>query len=136
MTQMRLRKTVAKLLARERACRVATVGRDGMPHVVPVCHVLVEGKVYFGTGSHSRKVRNLEANPHIAVLVDLYSEDWPSLKGVMVQGTAKLIRRGPQFRKMRTQLYQKYPQYPAEAGLEESDDMIVEMTPARVSAWG
>jgi PPOX class probable F420-dependent enzyme len=136
MTQMRLRKTVAKLLARSRACRVATVGRDGMPHVVPVCHVLVEGKVYFGTGRRSQKVRNLEANPHIAVLVDVYSEDWSSLKGVMVQGTAKLIRRGPQFRKMRTHLYQKYPQYPAESGLKESDDMIVEMIPARVSAWG
>jgi PPOX class probable F420-dependent enzyme len=133
---MRLRKTVAKLLARERACRVATVGRDGMPHVVPVCHVVVDGKVYFGTGSQGQKVRNLEANPHIAVLVDLYSEDWTSLRGVMVQGTATLIRRGPQFRKIRTHLYQKYPQYPAESGLEESDDMIVEVAPARVSSWG
>lgn len=38
---MRLRKDVAKLLARERVCRVATAGRDGVPHVVPVCHVLI-----------------------------------------------------------------------------------------------
>ena len=133
---MRLRKAVAKLLTRERVCRVATVGEGGMPHVVPVCPVLAEGKVYFASGSDSRKVRNLKANPRLAVLVDLYSEDWSFLKGVMVQGTAKLLQRGPQFRKIRTLLYRKFPQYPDEAALEESDDTIVELTPTRLSLWG
>jgi PPOX class probable F420-dependent enzyme len=132
---MRLRKAIAKLLARERVCRVATTGEGGTPHVVPVCHVLAGGKVYFGTGNDSQKARNLKANPHVAVLVDLYSEDWRFLKGVVVQGTARLIQRGPEFRKIRTLLYEKYPQYPDEAALEESDDVIVEMTPARVASW-
>ena len=136
MVGVRLRKAVAKLLTRERVCRVATVGEGGMPHIVPVCPVLVEGKVYFASGSDSRKVRNLKVNPRLAVLVDLYSEDWSFLKGVMVQGTAKLLQRGPQFRKIRTLLYRKYPQYPEEAALEESDDTIVEMTPTRLSLWG
>jgi PPOX class probable F420-dependent enzyme len=132
---MRLRKALARLLTRERVCRVATVGQDGLPHVVPVCHVLVDGKVCFGTGSDSQKVRNLQADPHLAVLVDLYSEDWKFIKGIMLQGTARLIHRGPAFRKIRTLLYQKYPQYPDDAGLEEADSMIVEMTPTRVSSW-
>ncbi len=133
---VRLRKAVAKLLTRERVCRVATVNEGGMPHVVPVCPVLAEGKVYFASGSDSRKVRNLKANPRLALLVDLYSEDWSSLKGVMVQGTVRLLQRGPQFRKIRTLLYRKYPQYPEEAALEESGDTIVEMTPTRLSLWG
>lgn len=42
----------------------------------------------------------------------------------------------PQFRKIRTLLYRKYPQYPDEAALEESDDTIVEMIPTRLSLWG
>jgi len=107
-----------------------------MLHIVPVCHVLVDGKVCFGTGSGSQKVLNLQADPHMAVLVDLYSEDWNFIKGIMLQGTARLIHRGPAFRKIRTLLYRKYPQYPEEAGLEEADSMIVEMTPTRVSSWG
>jgi len=86
VTVMRLRKALARLLTRERVCRVATVGQDGMPHVVPVCHVLVDGKVCFGTGSDSQKVRNLQADPHLAVPVDLYSEDWKFIKGIMLQG--------------------------------------------------
>jgi len=107
-----------------------------MPHVVPVCHVLADGKVYFGTGNDSQKARNLRVSPHAAVLVDLYSEDWSYIKGVMVQGTARLIRRGPEFRKIRGLIYQKYPQYPDEAALGESDAVIVEVTPGRVSSWG
>lgn len=106
-----------------------------MPHVVPVCHVLANGKVFFGTGNNSQKIRNLKANPHMAVLVDLYGEDWSAIKGTLVQGTARLLQRGPEFRKIRALLYQKYPQYPEEAAIEESDSTIVELTPARVSSW-
>ena len=72
---------------------------------------------------------------HAAVTVDLYAEDWSNLKGVMVQGTAELIERGPRFRKLRRLLYDKYPQYPEDAGLEEGD-VIVEITPRHVFAWG
>ena len=133
---MRLKKEVAKLLGRERVCRVATAGEGGMVHVVPVCHALEGGRIYFGSSRSSAKVRNLRKDGHIAVLVDLYSEDWDLIKGVMIQGTAKLIQRGPQFRKIRALLYQKYPQYPIDTSLDESDSVVVEVTPVRVSAWG
>ena len=104
--------------------------------LVPVCHVLVDGKLYFASDTGARKVRNLKANPHIAVSVDLYSDDWSNLKGVLLQGTARLIEKGPHFRKIRRLLYAKYPQYPAEAALEESEVVVVEVTPARVFSWG
>jgi PPOX class probable F420-dependent enzyme len=133
---VRLKKAIVKLLAGERVCRVATAGEDGRPHVVPVCHVLADGRIYFGSGRESTKVRNLQTNPHLAVAVDLYSEDWSLLRGVTVQGTAKLIRRGPQFRKIRALLYQKYSQYSDDAPLKEADSVLVEMTPVRVASWG
>jgi hypothetical protein len=50
----------------------------------------------------------------------------------MVQGTAALIDKGPRFRRIRALLYRKYPQYPDEAALDESDSIIVEVTPTRV----
>lgn len=133
---MRLKKAMARLIEWERVCRVATSGPSGMPHLVPVCHVVADGKIYFASGHDGRKVLNLRANPRIAVTVDLYSDAWPHLKGVMVQGTAALIEKGPRFRKVRALLYRKYPQYPDEAALDESDSVIVEVTPTRVFSWG
>ena len=133
---MKLKKSVAELIQWERVCRVATAGRRGMPHLVPVCHVLHGGKIYFASGDDSRKVKNLRENPRITVTVDCYSDAWAGLKGVMVQGRARLIERGPRFRKIRALLYKKYPQYPGEAAIAESDSVVIEVAPVRVFSWG
>ena len=133
---MRIKKAAADLLRLERIARVATAGPSGLPHVVPVCQVLVDGRVYFASGTEGRKVKNLEANSRIAVVVDVYSEAWGGLRGVMVQGRAALIPRGPRFRKIRRLLYEKYEQYPDDAAIDESDSVIVEVTPTHVFTWG
>ena len=109
---MRLTKKVAKLIANERVCRVATAGADG------------------------RKVKNLRDNPQVAITVDLYSDDWSQLRGVMVQGTARLIERGPRFKQARARLYAKFPQYAREAAISPSDSVVVEVTPTHVFTWG
>src|SRR2546422_4139847 len=133
---MRMTSAIARLIERERVCRVATAGRLGMPHLVPVCQVVAGGKIYFASGNDGRKALNLAENPQVAVTVDLYSEDWAHLKGVMVQGRARLIPRGATFRRIRALLYKKYPQYPREAQLDASDSVVVEVTPTRVFTWG
>lgn len=125
----------AELVAHERVCRVATANAEGQPHLVPVCHVLAGGKLYIGSGDGA-KVRNLKANPKITVTVDLYSDYWAELKGVMVQGTAKIIERGPAFQRAKRKLYEKYTQYAKEAALSPSDSVILEVTPTHVFSWG
>lgn len=133
---MRLTKTVAEFIRRERVCRVATADARGRPHVVPVCHVFEDGKICFGSGKEAGKIRNVEANPRVAVAVDAYSDAWGRLCGVMVQGTAALVPGGPRFRRIRKALYAKFPQYPTDAALDESDSVIVEVTPTHVFHWG
>ncbi len=133
---MRLTKKVARLIDRERVCRVATVGRRGVPHLVPVCQVVAGGRIYFASGHDGKKALNLAENPRIALTVDLYAEDWTHLAGAMVQGRAALIRRGAKFSKIRARLYRKYPQYHSEAALDASDSVVVEVTPVRVFSWG
>ncbi len=132
----RLSGVAADFVARERVCRIATASAEGQPHLVPVCHVVAGGKVYIGSGDGGAKVRNLRANPRVTVTVDLYSDHWGSLKGVMIQGRAKLIERGPAFQRARKKLYAKYPQYAKEAAIAPSDSVVIEVTPTHVYAWG
>jgi len=133
---MRLMKAAAELVHRERVCRVATADSQGRPHVVPVCHVFEKGRLYFGSGKKAGKVRNVEANAQVAVTVDLYTDAWSHLRGVMLQGPARIVRPGPEFRRLRKKLYEKYPQYEREAALGDRDSVIVEVAPDHVFHWG
>ena len=132
----KLSKKVEAFLRWERVCRVATSSTSGMPHAVPVCHALSGGKIVFGSGDDGRKMKNLAENPQVTVVVDSYSDTWSLLRGVMIQGRAKIHARGPRFRRGRDLLYAKYPQYASQAALSPSDSVIVEVTPIRVFTWG
>jgi nitroimidazol reductase NimA-like FMN-containing flavoprotein (pyridoxamine 5'-phosphate oxidase superfamily) len=133
---MRLRRAHADFLGLQRVVHVATADARGVPHVVPVCAVVVDGRLYFASGKTGRKIAHLRANPHVAVSADEYTEAWARLRGVVVTGTARLHARDRTFRRVRRLLYAKYPQYPREAALGESDSLVVEVTPTRVFAWG
>src|SRR5688500_18598911 len=107
-----------------------------MPHVVPVCIVVVDGSFFCDSYVTWLLMTNLRTSPRVAVTVDLYSDAWAHIKGVMVQGRSTLIEGGPRFRKRRRLLYAKYPQYSVRAPLDESDSVIIEVTPTRVFSWG
>ena len=132
----RLPRKVAEFVAWERVCRVATAGEGGMPHLVPVCHVLANGRIYFGSGNDGRKVANIRENPRVTVTVDVYSDHWGTLRGAMIQGRARVVEPGGEFRRLRRLLYRKYPQYPDQSALGDDDSVIVEVTPSHVFSWG
>ncbi len=132
---------LATLTTESRVARLATVDETGHPHLVPVCYA-TDGRAYYSAIDEKpkrtpperlRRVRNIHANPRVALLIDHYEEDWRKLRYVMVQGRAELISRGPEWETARGLLGAKYPQYTTmplpEAGL------MIKITPERVIAW-
>jgi PPOX class probable F420-dependent enzyme len=87
-------------VAEARIGRLATVGSDGGPHVVPVVYAL-EGDAVFTPVDHKPKrttnlqrLRNIAAKPQVALLVDSYDEDWTRLWWVRIDGLARVMQRG------------------------------------------
>jgi len=126
----------ADFVARQRVGYLATVYADGRPHVVPISPVLDLDRLVFATERETQKVRNLEGNPFVAIGFDEYDEDWSKLRQVVVHGEAYVIDSGFEFDRDRTLLYEKYPQYEAEAPITEGASIIVEVRPDRVVTWG
>jgi nitroimidazol reductase NimA-like FMN-containing flavoprotein (pyridoxamine 5'-phosphate oxidase superfamily) len=122
-------------LARERVVRVAATGRDGWPWVVPVCHAIEGGAVYFGSDKNGLKVRNIARTRRAAVVADRYRDTWRGLRGVALAGPARIFSRGPEFERGVRLLYRKYRQYERVAGLEAGDSVIIRVTPQRVMSW-
>lgn len=58
---------VRERMERSRNYWVVTVRPDGQPHAVPVWGAWVDDALYFGGGPETRWVRNLQANPRVAV---------------------------------------------------------------------
>lgn len=122
-------------LTRERVVRVATTGRNGWPWVVPVCHAVEDGAIYFGSDKNGLKVRNIAQTGRAAVVADRYRDSWRGLRGVALAGPARIFSRGPIFERGVQLLYRKYRQYARVAALEAGDSVIVRVTPRRVMSW-
>jgi PPOX class probable F420-dependent enzyme len=122
-------------LARERVIRVATTGRDGRPWVVPVCHAVDRGVIYFGSDRNGIKVRNIARTHKAGLVADRYRDTWRGLRGVALTGRADILSRGPEFDRAVRLLYRKYRQYERQAALEPGESVIVRVRPVRVMSW-
>jgi PPOX class probable F420-dependent enzyme len=97
--------------------RLATVGHDGRPHIVPITFALDDQTIYFAIDFKPKKtadlqrLRNIEANPSVSVLVDHYQDDWTKLWWVRADGRARIVIDGAVFEKGIALLIGRYAQY-------------------------
>ena len=130
-----------RFLDRVRVAHLATADGAGAPHVVPICFALVGESLYVSVDEkpkHSapmrlRRVRNIEANPQVAVVADVYDDDWTRLGFVLVRGRARILIDGDEHRRAIDSLRERYVQYRAMA-LEERP--VIAISIERVTSWG
>src|SRR5207247_10880229 len=78
---------VATFLESNFRARVATIDRDGWPHVVPITYVVLDGRLTFWADRGSQKLVNLQRDPRIACIVD-DGLTFEELRGLQVVGIA------------------------------------------------
>ncbi len=120
-----------KFLEGNEVGRLATVGRDGFPHVVPVCYLFRGGFFYVATDYGTKKYRNVKENPKVALVVDTYKPH----KAVMVQGRIEVLERGEEFRKIREEFYRKF-EWARKDPWEEGEAPILKLIPEKKVSWG
>jgi PPOX class probable F420-dependent enzyme len=133
---------VEELIERARVARLATIDSEFKPHLVPVVFVF-NGNHFFIPVDEKRKtakpeklkrIRNIQDNPNVTLLIDEYSEDWTKLAFVMIQGKASIATKEEgniQVREAYKKLMIKYLQY-QKVGLGERCIII---TPKKVASW-
>jgi PPOX class probable F420-dependent enzyme len=134
-------------LAAARRAVLATIAPDGAPRVVPICFVLDgEGSVLYSPLDAKPKavadphelarVRDIQRDPRVTILVDRWDEDWTRLGWLRCHGTASMLEpAGPASEHARgaAALRTKYPQY-------DSHDLgarpIIRIVLERATGWG
>ncbi|WP_121251124.1 pyridoxamine 5'-phosphate oxidase family protein [Nocardioides ferulae] len=71
--------------------QVASVGKDGAPHLSTLFYVVDDGNLVFWTYARSQKIRNLERDPRVSALVE-DGIDYFELRGVSITGRAEIVR--------------------------------------------
>lgn len=101
-----------------RVARLATVGPDGTPHLVPVTFAAWSTTVITAidhkpkTTADLKRIRNIRTNPRVSLLADEYDdEDWSRLWWVRVDGTAEVVETEPARTELAEHLVEKYEQY-------------------------
>lgn len=93
--------------------RLATVDGE-RPHMVPVVFCALDGALYIPvdgkpkSGTRLKRLRNIERNPAVAILIDRYSDDWSELSWTRIDGRAEIVATDDT---IRDALETKYPQY-------------------------
>jgi PPOX class probable F420-dependent enzyme len=82
---------VRTFLEAERVVTVASTGRDGWPHLMPLWYVLREGELWAWTYGKSQKVRNLERESRCTLQVEA-GDSYDQLRGVMIKAVCAIHR--------------------------------------------
>jgi PPOX class probable F420-dependent enzyme len=72
-----------------KSLQVATLNRDGSPHLTTLWFAVVDGEICFETYSKSQKIVNLERDARVSVLLE-DGEVYNELRGVSIAGRAEL----------------------------------------------
>ena len=126
--------------------QVATLGKDGSPHLAPMWFVMDDGKVVFRSFTKSQKIVNLMRDPRITVLAEA-GDAYAKLQGVMVKGTARLVTDPDYVLKIYGGLAARYPMV-GDAPVDLEDDALeaafgrfapkntaVIVEPTKITSW-
>jgi len=129
-----------RLARSARVAHLATADKTGRPHVIPICFAF-DGKYFYSpidekpkqvAATKLKRLKNIAANPNVALIIDHYEEDWRTLAYVLIFGKARVLRSGKFHQRAVKLLRRKYPQY-ARMAIDERPVIVI--MPNRIRNW-
>jgi PPOX class probable F420-dependent enzyme len=137
---------IKTIVDKARVARLATVDSECKPYLIPVVFVFDNDRYFIAIDEKTKRakpeklkrVKNIQQNPNVTLLIDEYHEDWRKLYFIMIQGKASIIG-GKELEqnelvlleKAHKLLCDKYHQY-EKIGIGEYVIMII---PQKVTTW-
>jgi nitroimidazol reductase NimA-like FMN-containing flavoprotein (pyridoxamine 5'-phosphate oxidase superfamily) len=124
-------KAQKRFLKKNELGRLATISSNGMPHVVPVSYLFANNVFLIAVDYDTKKLRNLRRNNRTALVVDTIRPN----RGILIQGSAKLIERCAEFSHAYSLFYRSFSWVRANPW-KEGEAPFVKIKPATKATWG
>lgn len=69
---------------------LATIDKDGFPHVVAMNYFVRDGAFYMTSYGKAQKVVNIRRNPRVALMIEA-GDEYAELRGVMIRGRCEIL---------------------------------------------
>lgn len=99
---------VLAFLDEERVVTCATFGPRGWPHLMPLWYVVRDGRVWAWTFAKAQKTRNLERDPRATLQVEAGRDQYPQLRGVMIEAEVTIHRDTPLVTDLGLEIFARY----------------------------
>ena len=114
---------------------LTTLGKDGVPHSIPIGYIRIGDDVYIGGRDGTQKMKNIARNPIVTVLFQS-GGSMQDIKGAMIQGTGTVIREPQEFLRLSREAarWRGMPedQWPTEA---RPGSAYIKVTPKKYISW-
>ncbi len=124
--------------------RLTTLGPEGAPQPVPIVFVHHGGRIWSPVDAKPKRsaelgrIRNVESDPRVSLLLDHYDANWSRLWWVRIDGRARVVRPSgpddPEVARVVEALRGKCPPYTTVPVLLEPSRLIA-IDPGGVTTW-
>lgn len=98
---------IADFVATSRTGTLATIGRDGQPHLTAMWYAVLDGEVWLETKAKSQKAVNLRRDPRVSFLIE-GGQTYDTLRGVSFEGTAEIVEDPEMLFRVGVSVWERY----------------------------
>jgi PPOX class probable F420-dependent enzyme len=112
---------------------LATIDKDGFPHVVAMNYFARDGAFYMTSYGKAQKVVNIRRNPRVALMIEA-GDDYAELRGVMIRGRCEILEDEAS---VRAAFEARASASPAQPGAMASAPkrVVLKIVPEKVVSW-
>jgi PPOX class probable F420-dependent enzyme len=127
----------AKFLSEVRKVSLATIDKDGFPHLVAMNFLARGDTILMSSYGKAQKVINIRRNPKVAVMAEA-GRKYSELRGVMIRGNCEIIDDPKTVRAEMNAIRGRDPGYETDVAIPDSivtKRVILKVTPTKVVSW-
>ena len=127
---------LAEFLARPHKAALATIDKDGFPHVVAMGYRYKDGIIYMTSYGKAQKVLNARRNPKVGVMVEV-GERYSEYRGVMIRGICEVIDDPQLVRETMRGVGESATNagVPSGAASSAPKRVVLKITPQKTASW-
>jgi general stress protein 26 len=127
----------AAFLQQAKKVALATIDKDGFPHVVAMNFIARDGAIFMTSYGKAQKVLNIRRNPKVAVMAE-GGRSYGELRGVMIRGECEIISEPAIVTETMRAIRGRDAADPARVEIPTavtSKRVVLKVTPKKIASW-